>query len=374
MWLRRVSARPSLRLCSSSRRSFSSKDVASIPEKVGETVSEAGEAVKETISQARSNVQRMWDAYAGALTDYPIRANGITSGVLCGGGDALAQYFEWRLGISSPDKQAYNWPRTARMTLWGTAIGGPVLALWYRGLHSTAEGLSISYAPLVSGRFASLAGQSKLFDWVTSLHRQVEVVPLSPMKVLMGKVVVDSMLFQAPYLNLYFGVISFLEGLSPSEILEKTRASFHRAWALSFMVWTPVQAVNLYFVPVPFQPCIVAAVNVGWNTTLSLLNHYHDYGSPRVQAAPTHEGGGDYASANAGHRTVGNGDSAQGGAGSVAAVQAARAAEHAAWERERSQLRVRIAQLLAENKSLRLQLGQMHAASFQQQGSRSHER
>ena len=91
-------------------------------------------------------------------------------------------------------------------------------------------------------------------------------------------------------LNLYFAVISFLEGLSPSEILEKTRASFHRAWALSFMVWTPVQAVNLYFVPVPFQPVIVAAVNVGWTTTLSILNHYHDYGSPRAERRPSNAG------------------------------------------------------------------------------------
>ena len=102
-----------------------------------------------------------------------------------------------------------------------------------------------------------------------------EVVAVSPTKVVLGKVVVDSMLFQAPFLNLYFSCIGALEGLQPSEIVEKTKASFHRVWALSFLVWTPVQAVNLYFVPIAFQPTVVAAVNVGWKTILSLLNHYH---------------------------------------------------------------------------------------------------
>ena len=59
------------------------------------------------------------------------------------------------------------------------------------------------------------------------------------------------------------------------------------------------------------------------------------------------------------------GDAAAGPVGRVP-PDAARvwAAEQAAWELERTALRTRIAQLLAENKSLRLQLGQMHAASF----------
>ena len=63
-------------------------------------------------------------------------------------------------------------------------------------------------------------------------------------------------------MSLYFAVMGALEGLSAGEILEKTRASFHRAWALSFMVWTPVQLVNLHFVPLPVQPAVVATVNV----------------------------------------------------------------------------------------------------------------
>ena len=48
--------------------------------------------------------------------------------------------------------------------------------------------------------------------------------------------------------------------------------AFHRAWALSLLVWTPVQLLNLSLVPPPLQPAVVSAVNVGWKATLSLLN------------------------------------------------------------------------------------------------------
>jgi hypothetical protein len=108
------------------------------------------------------------------------------------------------------------------------------------------------------GRLAWLAERTPALQWLSNLHVEKAVPVASPAKVLFGKVAVDTMLFQAPFLNLYFAVMGALEGLSVSEILEKTRASFHRAWALSFLVWTPVQAINLYFVPVPFQPTVVA--------------------------------------------------------------------------------------------------------------------
>ena len=79
-------------------------------------------------------------------------------------------------------------------------------------------------------------------------------------------------------LTLYFGVMGLLEGLSFEKTFEKTKESFHQAWALSLLVWTPVQCVNLFYVPAAWQPFVVSAVNVGWKSTLSLLNQYHGGG------------------------------------------------------------------------------------------------
>lgn len=291
----------------------------------------------------------MWESFTELIIEHPIKTNAAASGTLCALGDALAQAFEFRLEITSPDKESYNFMRTARMAVWGTLIGGPVLAVWYRTLNAFGEALSVSYAPVVGGRLAWLAERTPAMSWLADLHVEKSVA-VAPSKILMGKVLCDTMLFQAPFLNLYFAVMGALEGLSVIEIYEKTKASFHRAWALSFLVWAPVQSINLYFVPMHFQPLVVAGVNVGWTTTLSLLNHYHDYGSPRRYDSET------AVSADGGSSSSSNElDSA-----SEARAAHERAAK--AWEAERTQLRVRISQLLADNKALRLQLGQLHAA------------
>lgn len=180
--------------------------------------------------------------------------------------------------------------RTVRMAAWGTLIGGPILAVWYRSLHTAMESLSVSYAPVVGTRLAWLAERTPAMSWVADLHKP-EVVKVSAGRMLLGKVVLDTTLFQAPFLNLYFGVMGALEGLSASEIYEKTKASFHRAWALCFLVWTPVQvqhaarlshinrrrwrAAGALLSPPPASraPCRRMHAFAGASTPLSLLSH-----------------------------------------------------------------------------------------------------
>ena len=256
----------------------------------------------------------------GLLIEYPVRTNAAISSVLCALGDALAQLVEWRLRITSPDKESFNWYRTVRMATFGLAAG-PILSGWYRTLALLDTALKVNYAPLVGGwlrralkRDGSLP--STLFPFLT-LH-VAKVSEVSAGQVLAAKVVADNLLFQAPFLNLYFLLMGALEGLHPVDILAKTKESFHQAWALSILVWVPVQVVNLGLVPIAYQACnhvpatlciwatvvararlqpyvhamqpcvlvqalVVSLVNVGWKTTLSLLNHYHQY---HMQPAP----------------------------------------------------------------------------------------
>ena len=197
-------------------------------------------------------------------------------------GDGMAQLVEWRLRITSPDKESFNWPRTIRMATFGL-VAGPILSGWYRTLALMDTALKVNYAPLVGGwlrralnRDGSLP--STLFPFLT-LHiaRTSEV---SRGQVLAAKVVADNLLFQAPFLNLYFLMMGALEGLHPADILAKTKESFHQAWALSILVWVPVQVVNLGLVPIAYQAVVVSFVNVGWKTALSLLNHYDLYHVP----------------------------------------------------------------------------------------------
>lgn len=82
------------------------------------------------------------------------------------------------------------------MAFWGSAICGPLLSLWYRGLHAAAEGLRVSYAPVVSGRIASLLERTPAMQWITELQKPT-VVPMTSSQLLLGKVAIDTMIFQA---------------------------------------------------------------------------------------------------------------------------------------------------------------------------------
>lgn len=182
--------------------------------------------------------------------------------------------------MTSPKKENYNLTRTARMALFGTAVAGPILTGWYRTLALMDKAMKVRYAPVVGGWLRRSIKHNLGRDLPFMALHTAKSSDLSASQVLMAKVVADNLLFQAPFLNLYFLTMGALEGLRPDLILQKTKDSFHQAWALSILVWTPVQFINLGFVPIAYQALVVSAVNVGWKTPLSLLNHYHLYHTP----------------------------------------------------------------------------------------------
>ena len=66
--------------------------------------------------------------YQGHLAASPITTQLITTGILFGAGDVLAQQGMERAGFK------HNLMRTARMTFFGAAMAGPVFIGWYRVL------------------------------------------------------------------------------------------------------------------------------------------------------------------------------------------------------------------------------------------------
>jgi len=216
----------------------------------------------------RERLEHAAEAYSTQLQEHPIRTNAVTSGVFCALGDALAQFTEWRLKIMSPDKETYNYARTARMAVYGTLVCGPLLAVWYRTLHTFGEVFRVSYAPLIAdvataetarGRFlAQIVERVPRLQWIGTLQMETAVTHISDGQLLIAKVLADNILFQAPFLALYLACVGALEGRRPSDILGKTKESFERAWGLSVLVWAPVQLLNLHYVPLHFQPVLVS--------------------------------------------------------------------------------------------------------------------
>ena len=119
--------------------------------------------------------------------------------------------------------------------------------------------------------------------WLQRL-RTSQPAPISHAHVTGGKVVADGVLGNPMILHAYFASLGVLEGRPPREILESTREKFHNAWGLSLLVWTPVQCANFGIVPLHLQAAVVAVVNVGWSTTLSLLNRGQGRGASSVAA------------------------------------------------------------------------------------------
>ena len=230
-----------------------------------------GDLAAARINEAKAGavaVKSWAEFYSNLIAEYPLRANAAISGGLCAIGDVLAQMIELRLEVGKSDH--FDPPRTCRMLAYGSFVCGPLLYGWYSTLHVLGEAVGVSHVPLFGSRVATM------LPWLGSLQKEVSEGILSPTKLLIGKVAADGLFFQAPFLNLYFATMGLLEGLAPSEIYKKTKDSFHRAWGLSLIVWTPIQVLNLSLVPTSLQPAVVSAVNVGWKATLSLLNAMHD--------------------------------------------------------------------------------------------------
>lgn len=72
--------------------------------------------------------------------------------------------------------------------------------------------------------------------------------------------------------------MAVLEGRGLDEIKTKVRRDFHDAWGYSCCIWAPVGCVNFLVVPVYLQPLVINAIQVGWQTALSLIYHSRDYG------------------------------------------------------------------------------------------------
>ena len=118
MMLRLLQARRLSPLLSPARR-FSTQDIAA--------------ARLNEVKAGAAAVTSWVNLYTGALSEYPLRANAVLSGVLCAAGDVLAQTVEQRVEVSAT--RSYDLLRTARMTTYGTLICGPLLYGWYSTLH-----------------------------------------------------------------------------------------------------------------------------------------------------------------------------------------------------------------------------------------------
>ncbi|KAK6429501.1 Protein required for ethanol metabolism [Oleoguttula sp. CCFEE 5521] len=166
--------------------------------------------------------------YQAKSASRPILTAAVSSAVLFGTGDAMAQHLVEKRGLKNHDLG-----RTTRMVLYGGAVFGPAATKWFGFLQNRVK------------------------------------IPGRPNLEIVARVAADQCLFASTNLFVFLSSMALMEGTDPSKKLEST---YWNALQKNWMVWPAVQFTNFKFVPLESRVLVVNVVSLGWNCYLSFLN------------------------------------------------------------------------------------------------------
>ncbi|KAK9469553.1 hypothetical protein V1512DRAFT_244991 [Lipomyces arxii] len=170
--------------------------------------------------------------YNTRLAARPILTQCVSTGVLFGIGDAVAQ-------TMVPDEKLngkYDYMRTARMCFHGGVVFAPLVSQWYR---------------LINTRI---------------------VIPGRPTAEAFARMVVDQTVW-AP-----FGIASFYVsmGVLSNQGWDVIKQDLQNKWyptmVGNYAVWPAVQIINFRFLPLEYRLLFVNVVSIAWNAFLSYFN------------------------------------------------------------------------------------------------------
>ncbi|KAL4805299.1 hypothetical protein BDV18DRAFT_140642 [Aspergillus unguis] len=165
--------------------------------------------------------------YQAKLAKRPILTASVSSAVLFGAGDTLAQQAVDRRGL-----EKHDFARTGRMALYGGAAFGPAATLWFGFL-------------------------------------QRNIVLKSNKATILARVAVDQGLFAPIHLTIFPFYMAIMEGSDP---VQKWKSSFWSSYKANLSIWPFVQGANFAFVPLEYRVLVVNVISLGWNCILSVIN------------------------------------------------------------------------------------------------------
>jgi len=165
--------------------------------------------------------------YQAKLKTAPLATQAITTAVLFGTGDAMAQHLAEKRGLENHDPK-----RTLRMMGYGGIIFGPAATKWY--------GLLTKHV-----NFASKNGT------------------------IVARVACDQLVFAPVNMGLFLSSMAYLEG---SSVRDRLSQAYVPGLTKNFMIWPWVQFVNFKYVPADLRVLVVNVISLGWNCYLSFLN------------------------------------------------------------------------------------------------------
>ncbi|KAM5311572.1 peroxisomal membrane protein 2 isoform 1-T2 [Glossophaga mutica] len=175
--------------------------------------------------------RRALSQYLRLLQLYPVLTKAATSGILSALGNFLAQMIKKRKKENCSQKLNGSGP--LRYATYGFFFTGPLSHFFYLFME----------------------------HWIPP------EVPWAGVK----RLLLDRLLFAPAFLLLFFLIMNFLEGGDPAAGAAKVRSAFWPALRTNWRIWTPVQFINVNYVPVQFRVLFANLVAVFWYAYLASL-------------------------------------------------------------------------------------------------------
>lgn len=165
---------------------------------------------------------------------HPIISNSVIYGALFLGAECTQQVLTKRTLADEP--KVLDVTSLTRYALFGTAIQGPLLTVWFKWLDSKFIGKSLT----VVGK----------------------------------KLVLDQTIAASGELLLFYLAMSIMEG--KQDVFEECRSKFVESYKSSCLFWIPAQVVNFLMVPPAFRVIYFGVASFAWVNILCYIKR-QDY-------------------------------------------------------------------------------------------------
>jgi len=180
--------------------------------------------------------RRFVAAYEASLEARPILTKSVTSGVLYGIGDGVAQTIEQRSGDRAAAK-----PYDGTRWLRAVAFGG----IFY---------------PLPAHIHYNFLERLVVVRWAVTQARVPWV-----------KMFIEQFVYWSYFSNAYYhAVLGALQGMNVRQVCDRVSSTLWDTLKAQWAFWIPAQLVNFKYVPVRHQLNFVLVVSLAWTTFLSL--------------------------------------------------------------------------------------------------------
>ena len=208
-------------------------------------------------------------AYQHLLQLHPLTTKAVTSGILAGAGDAIAQ---------RSSAEPYDKKRGLAFVSFGALYTGLFQHYWFQYLNDhvltwgSQAGLWPATASLGSIPVHDLYKNSEWWMYFDIMDAFQDGAPSDNILAICKLVVNQFGMIPIVYLPLYFALTGALSDLSLEESWERMKSLYFGILKRNYVYWLPVQFIQFSLIPTEFQIPYVSAMSLIWTCILSSVS------------------------------------------------------------------------------------------------------